>query len=118
MSSSTSCIIKKMFRDTIFMCNFLVCVYGTLSIIHLLPVKQVDAVQALIRDRVAVANSQEAGRDLEHCVLLSRKFDEFQTVCVLKECLTTNIPRFLSVHSTLYQQTYFVVIVLTSSCHI
>ena len=37
-------------------------------------------VQALIRDRVAVASSAETGRDLEHCVLLSRKFDEFRTV--------------------------------------
>ena len=41
---------------------------------------QVDIVQALIRDRVAVASSQETGRDLEHCVVLIRKFDDFQKV--------------------------------------
>ena len=41
---------------------------------------QVDVVQALIRDRVAVASSQETGRDLEHCVVLIRKFDDFQKV--------------------------------------
>ena len=42
---------------------------------------QVDVVQALIQDRVAVASSQETGRDLEHCVVLIRKFDDFEKVC-------------------------------------
>jgi hypothetical protein len=41
--------------------------------------RKVDVVQALIRDRVAIASSAETGRDLEHCVLLSRKFEEFRT---------------------------------------
>ncbi|CAI8040975.1 Spectrin alpha chain, non-erythrocytic 1 [Geodia barretti] len=48
-----------------------------LSLVHYR--RKVDVVQALIRDRVAVASSAETGRDLEHCVLLSRKFDEFRT---------------------------------------
>ena len=42
-----------------------------------------DVVQALIRDRVAVASSQETGCDLEHCVVLIRKFDDFQKVGIL-----------------------------------
>lgn len=42
--------------------------------------RKVDGVQSLIRDRVAVAGSQETGRDLEHCKVLMRKFDDFQTV--------------------------------------
>ena len=50
-----------------------------------------DVVQALIRDRVAVASSQETGRDLEHCVVLIRKFDDFQKVCVLCKRSMINI---------------------------
>ncbi len=42
--------------------------------------RKVDGVQSLISDRVAVANSQETGRDLEHCKVLMRKFDDFQKV--------------------------------------
>ncbi len=42
--------------------------------------RKVDGVQSLIRDRVAVATSQETGRDLEHCQVLIRKFDEFRKV--------------------------------------
>ena len=44
---------------------------------------QVDVVQALLRDRVAVASSQETGRDMEHYVVLIRKFDDFRKVSVL-----------------------------------
>ena len=40
-------------------------------------------VEALIRDRVAIASSAETGRDLEHCILLSRKFEEFKTVSII-----------------------------------
>ena len=42
--------------------------------------RKVDGVQSLIRDRVAVACSQETGRDLEHCQVLMKKFDEFEKV--------------------------------------
>ena len=42
--------------------------------------RKVDSVQSLIRDRVAVATSQETGRDLEHCQVLIRKFDDFRKV--------------------------------------
>ena len=42
--------------------------------------REVDGVQSLIRDRVAVASSKESGRDLEHCKVLMRKFDDFQKV--------------------------------------
>ena len=41
---------------------------------------QVDVVQAVIRDRTAVASSQETGRDLEHCQVLMKKFEDFQKV--------------------------------------
>ena len=40
--------------------------------------RKVDGVQALVRDRLAVAGSQETGRDLEHCQVLMKKFEEFQ----------------------------------------
>lgn len=43
--------------------------------------RKVDGVQSLIRDREAVASSQETGRDLEHCKVLIRKFDDFKKVC-------------------------------------
>ena len=43
--------------------------------------RKVDGVQSLIRDRVAVASSHETGRDLEHCKVLMRKFDDFEKVC-------------------------------------
>ena len=46
--------------------------------------RKVDGVQTLIRDRVAVAGSQETGRDLEHCKVLMRKFDDFEKVGSLK----------------------------------
>ena len=46
--------------------------------------RKVDGVQTLIRDRVAVAGSQETGRDLEHCKVLMRKFDDFEKVSNLK----------------------------------
>ena len=49
-----------------------------LSLVHFN--RKVDAVQTLIRDRVAVASSQETGRDLEHCQVLTKKFDDFQKV--------------------------------------
>ena len=42
--------------------------------------RKVDAVQTLVRDRMAVASSQETGRDLEHCQVLIKKFDEFKKV--------------------------------------
>ena len=42
--------------------------------------RKVDAVQTLVRDRMAVACSQETGRDLEHCQVLVKKFDEFKKV--------------------------------------
>lgn len=42
--------------------------------------RQVDAVHVLIRDRTAVASSQETGRDLEHCQVLMKKFADFQKV--------------------------------------
>jgi spectrin beta len=48
-----------------------------LSLVHYR--RKVDMVQAVIRDRTAVAHSPEVGRDLEHCLLLTRKFDEFRT---------------------------------------
>ena len=49
-----------------------------LSLVHFN--RKVDGVQSLVRDCVAVANSQETGRDLEHCQVLMRKFDDFQKV--------------------------------------
>ena len=49
-----------------------------LSLVHFN--RKVDGVQSLVRDRVAVASSQETGRDLEHCQVLMRKFDDFQKV--------------------------------------
>ncbi len=42
--------------------------------------RKVDAVQVLVRDRTAVASSQETGRDLEHCHVLMKKFADFQKV--------------------------------------
>lgn len=42
--------------------------------------RKVDGVQSLIRDHVAVASSHETGRDLEHCRVLIRKFDDFDKV--------------------------------------
>jgi len=45
--------------------------------------RKVDGVQVLVRDRVAVASSQETGRDLEHCQVLMKKFDDFQKVRIL-----------------------------------
>ena len=42
--------------------------------------RKIDGVQSLIRDRVAVATSHETGRDLEHCQVLIRKFDDFRKV--------------------------------------
>ena len=42
--------------------------------------RKVDGVLSLIRDRVAVASSQETGRDLEHCKVLMRKFEDFNKV--------------------------------------
>ena len=45
--------------------------------------RKVDGVQVLVRDRVAVASSQETGRDLEHCQVLMKKFDDFQKVRTL-----------------------------------
>lgn len=44
--------------------------------------RKVDGVRSLIRDRVGVASSQEMGRDLEHCIVIMRKFDDFDKVCV------------------------------------
>lgn len=49
--------------------------------------RKVDGVQSLIRDRVAVATSQETGRDLEHCQVLIRKFDDFRKVCSAHKAL-------------------------------
>ena len=49
-----------------------------LSLVHFN--HKVDAVQSFIRDRVAVASSRETGRDLEHCQVLMKKFDDFQKV--------------------------------------
>ena len=46
--------------------------------------RKVDGVQSLVRDRVAVATSHETGRDLEHCQVLMRKFDDFQKVRIIK----------------------------------
>ena len=42
--------------------------------------RKVDGVQSLIRDRLAVASSRETGRDLEHCKVLIRKFNDFDKV--------------------------------------
>ena len=55
-----------------------------LSLVHFN--RKVDGVQVLVRDRVAVANSQETGRDLEHCQVLTKKFDDFQKVGMIN-CL-------------------------------
>ena len=55
-----------------------------LSLVHFN--RKVDGVQSLVRDRVAVASSQETGRDLEHCQVLMRKFDDFQKVCIILFC--------------------------------
>ncbi len=49
-----------------------------LSLLHFN--RKVDAVQVLVRDRTAVASSQETGRDLEHCQVLMKKFADFQQV--------------------------------------
>ena len=50
--------------------------------------RKVDAVQTLVRDRMAVASSQETGRDLEHCQVLIKKFDEFKKVmCGVHVCV-------------------------------
>ena len=49
-----------------------------LSLVHFN--RKVDGINSLVRDRVAVASSQETGRDLEHCQVLMRKFDDFQKV--------------------------------------
>ncbi len=56
-----------------------------LSLVHFN--RKVDGVQSLVRDRVAVASSQETGRDLEHCQVLMRKFDDFQKVHTKYRCL-------------------------------
>lgn len=42
--------------------------------------RKVDGVLSLIRDHVAVASSHETGRDLEHCKILIKKFDDFEKV--------------------------------------
>ena len=55
-----------------------------LSLVHFN--RKVDGVQVLVRDRVAVASSQETGRDLEHCQVLMKKFDDFQKVRMIN-CL-------------------------------
>lgn len=49
-----------------------------LSLVHFN--RKVDGVQTLIHDCVVVASSQETGRDLEHCQVLIKKFDEFEKV--------------------------------------
>ena len=54
-----------------------------LSLVHFN--RKVDGVQSLVRDRVAVASSQETGRDLEHCQVLMRKFDDFQKVLKINQ---------------------------------
>ncbi len=45
-------------------------------------VREADEVSAWITDRVAIASSEEAGKDLEHVELLQKKFDEFYKVLV------------------------------------
>lgn len=45
--------------------------------------RKVDGVESLIRDRIAVATSHETGRDLEHCQVLMKKFDDFQKVMII-----------------------------------
>ena len=40
-------------------------------------VREADEVAAWITDKVAIASSEEAGKDLEHVELLQKKFDEF-----------------------------------------
>ena len=45
-------------------------------------VREADEVSAWITDKVAVASSEEAGKDLEHVELLLKKFDEFFKVIV------------------------------------
>jgi len=42
--------------------------------------RKVDGVLSLIRDHVAVASSQETGRDLDHCKIIIKKFDDFEKV--------------------------------------
>ena len=40
-------------------------------------VREADEVAAWITDRVAIASSDESGKDIEHVELLQKKFDEF-----------------------------------------
>ena len=45
--------------------------------------READEVAAWITDRVAIASSEEAGKDLEHVELLQKKFDEFFKVSLI-----------------------------------
>ena len=56
-----------------------------LSLVHFN--RKVDGVQSLIHDCAVVASSQETGRDLEHCQVLIKKFDEFDKVRDKPACL-------------------------------
>ena len=44
-------------------------------------VREADEVAAWMTDKVAIANSDEPVKDLEHVELLQNKFDEFLLVC-------------------------------------
>lgn len=44
-------------------------------------VREADEVATWITDKVAIASSEEAGKDLEHVELLQKKFKEFMKVC-------------------------------------
>lgn len=46
-------------------------------------VREADEVLAWIADRVAIADSSEPGKDLEHVELLQKKFEEFLKVTQL-----------------------------------
>ena len=48
--------------------------------------RKVDGVLSLIRDHVAVASSQETGRDLDHCKILIKKFVDFEKVTHSNNC--------------------------------
>ena len=51
--------------------------------------RKVDGVLGLIRNHVAMASSQETGRDLDHCKILIKKFVDFEKVIHSNNCNNT-----------------------------
>ena len=46
-------------------------------------VREADEVSVWITDKIAIASSDESGKDLEHVELLQKKFDEFFKVSTI-----------------------------------